>query len=320
MRRALVTGASGQIGSELTPKLAEIIGEDNVIVSDIKAPQLDMSDRFEALDITKREDLARIVVKHDIDTVFNLAALLSVTGEKNPQLAWEVNVEGLHNVFEVAREQGLRVFHPSSIAVFGSETPRDNTPQDTVLRPSTMYGVTKVTGELLGNYYVTKYGVDVRGIRFPGVISNVAPPGGGTTDYAVEMFYEAIQNGRYTCFLRADSTLPMIYMPDCLKSVVDIMCAEASSLIHHTDFNLASMSFSPAELAQEIKRHIPDFEIKYAPDSRQAIADSWPRSIDDSAARREWGWRPSYDLPKMATDMIRALEIRLKRVSPHPGG
>ena len=312
IRRALITGASGQIGSELAPKLCELLGEENVVVSDIRRPQIGVSSAFENLDITRRDDVAKVVKKYDIDTVFNLAALLSVSGEKNPQLAWDVNVNGLHNVLEAAREHGLRVFHPSSIAAFGPETPRDRTPQDTVMRPRTMYGVTKVAGELLGNYYVHKYGLDVRGIRFPGVISNVAAPGGGTTDYAVEIFYEAVTKGKYTCFLKDDATLPMIYMPDCLKSIVDLMGADSERLVHHTDFNLAALSFSPKELSSEIRRHLPGFEIRYEPDYRQAIAESWPKSVDDSAARREWGWKPTFDLPSMVTDMLTVLGKRHK--------
>jgi nucleoside-diphosphate-sugar epimerase len=225
-----------------------------------------------------------------------------------------VNIDGLYNVLEVARNRKLRrVFNPSSIAVFGPETPRENTPQETVTKPRTIYGITKITGELLGNYYYQKWGVDVRGVRFPGIISNVSPPGGGTTDYAVEIFYEVIKNRKYTCFLRPDSTLPMMYMPDCLRGIVELLEADLSRLIHHTDFNLGALSFSPAQLVVEIKRHIPDFEVEYRPDYRQAIADSWPISLDDSSAREEWSWRPTYDLPAMVNDMLEMLGERYQR-------
>jgi nucleoside-diphosphate-sugar epimerase len=311
--KVLVTGASGQIGSELVPRLREVYGRERVVASDLRAPLVD-DGPFELLDVTNRGKLEEVVSRNDVDTIVHLAALLSASGEQKPDLAWRVNVDGLYNVLEVARAHKLRrVFNPSSIAVFGPETPRVNTPQETVLRPKTMYGLTKVTGELLGDYYFHKWGVDVRGIRFPGVISNVAPPGGGTTDYAVEIFYEAIRHRKYTCFLRPDSTLPMIYMPDCLKSVVQLLETDISHLQHHTDFNLGAFSFSPAEIAAEIAEHIPGFVIDYKPDYRQAIADSWPNSIDDSVARDEWGWRPDYDLSSMVEDMFVKLSARIKK-------
>ena len=309
--RILVTGASGQIGSELIPRLRSLYGKENVVASDLRDPIVD-DGPFMRLDVTDAESLGKIVSEYDVDAIIHLAALLSASGEQRPHLAWEINISGLYNVLEIARMKSLkRVFHPSSIAVFGPETPRVRTPQETVLRPKTMYGITKVTGELLGDYYHHKWGVDVRGIRFPGVISNIAPPGGGTTDYAVEIFYEAVKNGRYTCFLKPDSTLPMMYMPDCLRSVVELLEADASRLRHHTDFNLGALSFSPAELAIEIKKHISGFAIDYKPDYRQAIADSWPKDIDDSAAREEWGWRPEYDLSAMVGDMLKVLRQRL---------
>ena len=313
MDRILVTGASGQIGSELTPKLRERFGSENVVASDIREPSEAFISQgpYEILDVTEKERLKRVVREHEIDTIFHLAAILSATGERNPQLAWHVNILGLHNVLEVARELGLvRVFHPSSIAVFGPETPKNFTPQETVLRPKTVYGITKVTGELLGDYYFNKYGVDVRGVRFPGVISSVAPPGGGTTDYAVEIFYEAVKNGRYTCFVEERTVLPMMYMPDCLKATLNIMDADLSRLKHHTDFNVAGVSFSVGELASEIRKHIPDFEVSYAPDYRQEIADTWPHSIDDSVAREEWDWAPQYDLESMTLDMLDCLRSR----------
>lgn len=311
--KILVTGASGQIGSELTPRLREVYGKDSVVASDLRSPSFD-DGPFELLDVTDAKKLEAIVVEYGVDTIVHLAALLSASGEQRPNVAWNVNVNGLYNVLEVARTRKLkRVFNPSSIAVFGPETPRDKTPQETVMRPKTMYGITKVTGELLGNYYHHKYGVDVRGARFPGIISNVAPPGGGTTDYAVEIFYEAIKSGRYTCFLRPDSTLPMMYMPDCLKGVIQILEADLSTLRHHADFNMGALSFSPKELVAEIRKHLPKFEVEYRPDYRQAIADSWPKSIDDSAAREEWGWNPEYDLAAMVDDMLKVLGERHRR-------
>ena len=316
--RILVTGASGQIGSELTPKLRDRYGTENVVASDIREPRNAIVDRgpFEIVDVTEKEGLDRVVREHEINTVYHLAAILSASGERNPQLAWRVNIHGLHNVLEIAREQGLaKVFHPSSIAVFGPETPKDMTPQETVLRPKTIYGTTKVAGELLGDYYFHKYGVDVRGVRFPGVISNVALPGGGTTDYAVEIFYEAIKRGQYTCFVKEETILPMIYMPDCLKAAMDLMEADLSRLKHHTDFNISGLSFSVEELEAEIRKHIPDFEVSYAPDYRQNIADTWPRTIDDSSARSEWGWRPQYDLESMTSDMLECLRSRFERES-----
>ena len=314
MERVLVTGACGQIGSELTLALRARHGNDNVVATGHRtepSETLRASGPFEFIDVTKRETLEEVVERYDIDTIYHLAALLSVVGEERPQLAWDVNVNGLYNVLEVVRERELvRVFCPSSIAVFGPETPRDNTPQETILRPTTMYGVTKVAGELLCDYYVARFGVDVRGVRYPGIISNVTLPGGGTTDYAVEIYYKAIEDKHYTCFLREDSVLPMMYMPDCIKATIDLMAADFSQLKHHADFNLAAMSFSPAEVVAEIQRHMPEFTCEYEPDFRQAIADSWPRYIDDSAARKEWGWKPSYDLAAMTADMLEKLGER----------
>ncbi|HEX17100.1 MAG TPA: NAD-dependent epimerase/dehydratase family protein, partial [Thermoplasmatales archaeon] len=245
--------------------------------------------------------------------VYHMAAILSATGEKNPQLCWDVNVNGLYNLLEIARESNLRIFCPSSIAVFGPGTPKENAPQDTILTPTTMYGVTKVVGELLGEYYVQKYGVDVRGVRYPGIISSETPPGGGTTDYAVEMFYYAVKGEKYTCFVKEDTVLPMMYMPDCIKSAIQLMEADFSKLRHHTNFNITAMSFSAKELEEEIKKHIPDFSCEYKPDFRQKIAETWPRSIDDSCAREEWGWKPDYDLEKMVKDMIEKLEKKLSK-------
>jgi threonine 3-dehydrogenase len=305
-----VTGALGQIGSELTPELREMYGKENVIASDLRFLSTDEGP-FEILDVTDRKRLEEIVIEYDIEAIIHLAAILSASGELNPQLAWHVNMSGLFNVLEVARIHSLKqVFNPSSIAVFGSSTPKDFTPQETMMNPATIYGITKLAGEFLGNYYYKKFGLDVRGIRFPGVISNIAPPGGGTTDYAIEMFYDVIKKGNYTSFLSEDTRLPMIYMPDCIKSVKDLMNAELNKLRHHTDFNLAAFSFTPIELADEIKKYFLDFKVDYVPDSRQVIADSWPRSINDSASRIEWSWNPSYDFHSMVEDMLKVLSER----------
>jgi nucleoside-diphosphate-sugar epimerase len=315
MNRILVTGAVGQIGSELTMALRARHGPENVIAAGHRTPpgpELHDSGPFEFLDVTRREELERVVARYGVDTIYHMAAILSAVGETRPQLCWEVNVNGLHNVLEVARAHGrLRLFCPSSIAAFGPETPRRDTPQETVLRPRTMYGVTKVAGELLCAYYWARFGVDVRGARYPGIISHVTPPGGGTTDYAVDIFYEAIRHQRYTCFVRPDTVLPMMYMPDCIKATVDLMEADAAGLEHRAEYNLAAMSFSAAELAAEIQAHLPGFRVTYEPDPvKQAIADSWPQTIDDRAARVEWGWQPDYDLAKMTADMIDKLGRR----------
>lgn len=315
MKRLLVTGATGQIGSELTTELRKKCGKDNIIAAGHKktpSAKLLESGPFEYVDTTDKEKIAETVKKYDIDTIYHLAAVLSAVGEENPQLAWRVNMDGLYNVLEVAREYGLiRVFWPSSIAVFGMKVPRDNTPQDAVLIPGTVYGVTKVAGELLCNYYHSRFDLDVRSVRYPGIISSETPPGGGTTDYAVEIFYEAIKKKRYTCFVKEDTVLPMMYMPDCIKAAVDLMEADASKINHRTSYNVAAISFSAGELAAEIKKFVPDFKCEYKPDFRQKIADSWPMSIDDKIARREWGWKPTHDLASMTKDMIEKLSKRL---------
>ncbi|MBU0495088.1 MAG: NAD-dependent epimerase/dehydratase family protein [Chloroflexi bacterium] len=314
MKRILVTGACGQIGSELTLALRERYGGANVVATGHRTPpgpELRDSGPFEFINVARRETLDEVIAKHDIDTIYHMAAILSAVGEEKPHLCWDVNMNGLYNVLEAARDHDLvRVFCPSSIAAFGPETPRYDTPQETVLRPRTMYGVTKVAGELLCDYYVRRFNVDVRGVRYPGIISAETLPGGGTTDYAVAIYYEAVEHGRYTCFVREDTVLPMMYMPDALKATLDLMDADFGSLVHHSDFNLAAMSFSAGELAAEIRKHVPGFVCEYQPDFRQAIADSWPRSIDDSAARQEWGWEPAYDLAAMTTDMLDRLQKR----------
>ncbi|MBN1580816.1 MAG: NAD-dependent epimerase/dehydratase family protein [Anaerolineae bacterium] len=317
MSKILVTGAVGQIGSELTVALRERYGHHNVVATGHHTPpssELRDSGPFEFIDVARKESIEAVIDKYHVDTVYHMAAILSAVGEARPHLCWDVNINGLYNVLEIARERELvRIFCPSSIAAFGPETPRDNTPQETVLRPRTMYGVTKVAGELLCDYYVRRFGVDVRGVRYPGIISNVTPPGGGTTDYAVEIYYEAIRNQHYSCFVREDTVLPMMYMPDCIKGTLDLMEADLLRLNHHADFNMAGISFSAGELAASIKAHIPAFTVVYEPDPvKQAIADSWPKSIDDSAARAEWGWQPSYDLAAMTVDMLEKLGKRYR--------
>ena len=314
MKKLLVTGSTGQIGSELTLALRKRYGGDNVVaVGHQRKPsdRLLNSGPFEIVEIGEMSSVEKVVKKYDIDTVYHLAALLSATGEQNPQLAWNLNMGSLYNVLEIAREQNLtRIFWPSSIAVFGPSTPRDNTPQETVMIPGTMYGVTKVAGELLCNYYFHKYGVDVRGLRYPGIISSETPPGGGTTDYAVEIFYEAVKKKQYTCFVREDTVLPMMYMPDCLKSTIDLMEADPITVKRHDSYNVAGLSFSAGELADEIRKHSPEFKCNYKPDFRQKIADSWPMSVDDSQARKDWGWKPSCDLATMTKDMLGKLSKR----------
>jgi nucleoside-diphosphate-sugar epimerase len=314
MKRILVTGATGQIGSELTIELRKKYGGDNVVAAGHRrkpSEKLVNSGPFEYVDVIDRDSIEKVVNKYDISTIYHLAAVLSAIGEEKPQLTWKVNMNGLYNVLEIAREHGFfRVFWPSSMAVFGPEAPRVDTPQDAVLIPRTMYGVTKVAGELLCNYYFLRFGLDVRSVRYPGVISSETPPGGGTTDYAVEIFYEAVKKKRYTCFVREDTVLPMMYMPDCIKAAIELMEADASRIACRTSYNVTGTSFSAGELTSEIKRYIPEFECEYKPDFRQKIADSWPMSIGDSVAREEWGWNPTYDLAAMTKDMIKKLRRR----------
>jgi nucleoside-diphosphate-sugar epimerase len=312
--KILVTGSVGQIGSELTLALRQKYGAENVIATGRKtqpSKTLLESGPFEMIDVAKRETLNWVCDKYGIDAIVHMAAILSATGEQNPMLCWDVNMNGTINVLEVARERKMKqVLIPSSIAAFGPETPRDNTPQETVLKPRTMYGITKVAGELISDYYFYKYGLDVRGLRYPGIISAETLPGGGTTDFAVEIYYKAVEEGKYKCFVRADTRLPMMYMPDCLKATMDLMEAPLDTLKHHSDFNLGAMSFSAGDLAANIAKYVPGFTTTYEPDFRQAIADSWPMSVDDGAARREWGWKPSYDLDAMTQDMLAKLRKR----------
>jgi len=314
MKKVLVTGALGQIGSELVLALRERFGTENVVASDYREPESSPQrscEPFTRIDVTSRTELSNAIETFDIGTIYHLAAILSATGEQNPQNAWRVNIDGLLNVLELGRQMDVRrIFTPSSIAVFGPETPPD-APQETVLLPRTIYGVTKVTGELLGDYYVRKYGLDVRGLRYPGIISSETLPGGGTTDYAVEIFYKALREGAYTCYVRPDTVLPMMYMPDCIKATLDLMGADRADLTHFCTFNVGAMTFSAEELATEITKHIPHFHCTYEPDYRQQIADCWPRSVDDRAARREWGWNPTFTLESMTVDMLERLRARL---------
>lgn len=316
MRKILVTGSTGQIGSELTLELRKRHGGQNVVAATHRKPpseELKRTGPYEPIDLTNEKTITEAVKKYDIDTIYHLAAVLSATGEENPQAAWSINIGTLYNILEVARKEKLkRIFWPSSIAAFGPTAPRINTPQETILIPTTMYGVSKVAGELLCNYYYIKYKVDVRSVRYPGIISSEVLPGGGTTDYAVAIFYEAIKNKHYTCFVRENTVLPMMYMPDCTKATLDLMQADPAKVRRHDSYNIAGMSFSAGQLTKEIQKHIPDFTCDYKPDSRQAIADSWPMSIDDTVARKDWSWKPDYDLASMTRDMIEKLAKRYR--------
>lgn len=309
--KILVIGASGQIGVELTLALRKIYGNNNVIASDLREqnPLLEGTGPYVALDVMKKELLHLQVIRQGITQVYLLAAILSATGEKNPNLAWNLNMQGLLNVLEIAREEKLKkVYWPSSIAVFGPSSPKQNCPQQTIIEPVTVYGISKYAGEFWCNYFHHRYNVDVRSLRYPGLISWKSAPGGGTTDYAVEIFHEALEDKKYECFLEKDTYLPMMYMPDAIRATIELMEAPADKLSIRTSYNISSMSFSPKEIAAEIKKHIPDFEISYKPDYRQEIANSWPQSIDDSVARRDWGWREEYDLGRMTVDMIENLK------------
>jgi len=310
MNRIVVTGAAGQIGTEIVSALRERYGADSVLATDIRIPDARASDEpFALVDVTIGDSLDAAVARHRADTIFHLAAILSAVGEQRPQKTYEVNIGGLFNVLEVARARGCAVFTPSSIAAFGPGTPDDPAPQDTIQRPTTMYGVTKVAGELLCDYYHRRFGLDTRGVRYPGLISWRTPPGGGTTDYAVEIYFEAVRSGSYTCFLAPGTQLDMMYMPDAIRAAIELMEADPDRLVHRNAFNLTAMQATPEKLAASIREHRPGFEIDYEVDPvRQAIAESWPRRIDDSAAREEWGWRPEHDLASMTADMLENLE------------
>lgn len=312
MKRILVTGAAGQIGTELTSSLVARYRAGEILATDIRDPAEWARDcPAEQLDCLDLDALRATVKRFGATAIHHLAAILSATAEADPVRAYRINMNGLVNVLQVAAERGCRVFVPSSIAAFGPGTPRDPAPQSTVQRPTTMYGVTKVAGELLCDYYHGRFGVDARGLRFPGLISYGAPPGGGTTDYAVEMFHAALCEGRYTCFLRADTRMDMMYMPDAIRAVIELMEASPAALTHRNAFNITAMQFTPAELAAEIRAHVPGFRIDYDPDPlRQSIADSWPSRLDDSEAREQWGWRHEYALPDMAADMFRGLHAQ----------
>lgn len=316
MKNILIIGATGQIGSELTMELRKRYGNDHVVAGYIHGSEpkgeLKESGPSEVVDVTDGEMIAAAVKKYHIDTIYNLAALLSVVAESKPKLAWKIGIDGLWNVLEVARENGCAVFTPSSIGSFGLSTPHVGTPQDTIQRPRTMYGVTKVTTELLSDYYFTKYGVDTRAVRFPGLISNVTLPGGGTTDYAVDIYYAAVRGEKFVCPLKSGTLMDMMYMPDALNGSIKLMEADPSRLIHRNAFNIASMSFAPETIYEAIRREVPGFEMEYQPDPlKQSIADSWPDSMDDSCARQEWDWKPEYDLESMTRDMLAKLRARL---------
>lgn len=309
MDKILVTGSLGQIGSELVLKLREKHGKENIIASDVR----DLKDKsfapFEKLDVLDYQNIENIVKKYQITKIYHLAAILSANGENNPQLCWNINMNGLVNILEIARIHNLKqIITPSSIAAFGPETPKDNVPQETILLPKTIYGVTKVAGELLCDYYVKKFNMDIRGIRYPGLISSKTLPGGGTTDYAVDIFYKAVAGKKYTCFLKEDTVLPMMYMDDAIKGTIELAEANFENLSYYSNYNFAAVSFSCQEVFEEIKKHYPNFEIEYKPDFRQKIADSWPRSIDDSIARKDWGWQAEFDLAKITETMIKDLK------------
>jgi len=309
--KILVIGASGQIGVELTLALRQIYGNSNVIASDLREENelLKGSGPYVSLDVMNREMLHVQVIRQGITQVYHLAAILSATGEKNPSLAWNLNMQGLLNVLEIAREEKLRkLYWPSSIAVFGPTSPKKNCPQQTIIEPITVYGISKYAGEFWCNYYHQRFGVDVRSIRYPGLISYKSAPGGGTTDYAVEIYHDALEDKKYECFLEEDTFLPMMYMPDAIRGTIELMEADAKKISVRTSYNLSSMSFSPREIAAEIKKHIPEFKISYKPDYRQTIAESWPQSIDDSVARKDWGWKEEYDLAAMTEDMLQNLK------------
>ena len=316
MSRILVTGACGQLGSELTVELRNIHGVENVIASDIREPNDQIAGGpFEQLDVMDKTRLEQLVDKHDVSVIYHLAALLSANAEKNIDLAWKLNMDGLLNVLNVAKEKNLeRIFWPSSIAVFGPDAQKEKTPQNTPTNPTTVYGITKVAGEQWCAYYHKKFGVDVRSLRYPGLIGYKSMPGGGTTDYAVDIYHKALAGDRFTCFLEKDAALPMMYMSDAVKATIDLMQAQEKQVKVRTSYNVAAISFTPEEIAESIKKQLPEFEIEYEPDYRQEIASSWPDSIDDSSARDDWGWKHSYDLDKMTEDILQNLPTVIEKV------
>ncbi len=308
--RILITGANGQIGSVLTQELRQRVGANQVIATDIRDPEQKTEGPFERLDALDSERLEQLIRQYEITTIYHLAAILSAKGEQNPRQAWQINMESLFNVLEAARSHQLQLFFPSSIAVFGDNTPRRETPQDTIMQPTTVYGISKVAGEQWCQYYHKKYGVDVRSVRYPGIIGYQSMPGGGTTDYAVDIYHKAVLGEPFDCFLSAETRLPMLYMDDAIRATIELMEAPAEQITVRTSYNLAGMSFSPGEVAAEIQRYIPNFTIRYAPDFRQKIADSWPNSIEDSRARADWNWKPEYDLATMTSDMLENLRLK----------
>ena len=309
--KILVIGACGQIGVELTLALRKLYGGDYVIASDLREenPLLHGTGPYVSLDVMNKEMLHVQIIRQNITQIYLLAAILSATGEKNPSLAWHLNTQSLLNVLEIAKDENIhKVFWPSSIAVFGPTSPKANCPQQTIIEPSTVYGISKYAGEFWCNYFYNRYQVDVRSIRYPGLISYKSQPGGGTTDYAVEIYYDAIKDKKYTCFLKEDTYLPMMYMPDAIRATIELMEAPIENIKVRTSYNLSGMSFSPKEIAEEIKKHVPEFEMAYEPDYRQPIAESWPQSIDDSAAQKDWGWKPEFTLSSMTDDMLENLK------------
>ena len=318
MKNILVIGSSGQIGSELTRELRKRYGNEHVVAGYIKgaepSKELQETGPMAEADVTNGEMIAEIVRKYNIDAIYNLAALLSVVAENKPQLAWKIGIDGLWNILEVAKDHKCQVFTPSSIGSFGPNTPKVDTPQDTVQRPKTIYGVSKVTTELLSDWFHTKYGVDTRSVRFPGLISYVTPPGGGTTDYAVDIYYSAAKGEKFVCPIKQGTFMDMMYMPDGLRAAIEIMEADSTKFVHRNSFNIASMSFDPEIIYNNIKKYVPDFQMEYDVDPlRQAIAESWPNSLDDTCAREEWGWKPEYDLDSMTQDMLAKLKERFNK-------
>jgi nucleoside-diphosphate-sugar epimerase len=312
MKRILITGINGQIGSELSEKLERIVGVENIVGLDVRPSTPPYRIAHEIADVTKKDALRHIIERYHVDTIFHLASILSARGEQNPDQAWDINTGGLKNILDLCRGKNIKVFWPSSIAVFGPTTPKENTPQDTVVEPSTMYGITKRTGEMLCRYYFEKFHVDVRSVRFPGIISYKTEPGGGTTDYAVEIFYEALRDKVYTSFVGPETCLPMLYMDDAVQAAIQIMQSDPKQIKIRSSYNLTGVSFTVEQMVREIQKYIPEFRCNYAPDFRQQIADSWPRTIDDSCARRDWGWQHQFDLPAITKVMLEKLREKLR--------